>query len=119
MSSNLDPNQIGEWLRSGKLAVDFLRGAIDLLPKGADRAKAAEQVEQAEAALARSQAAVAKELGFPLCHCMFPPPIMLWKEGEQAHICPNPLCGHAIHRGMKISNEAVRLARGPNSWMGR
>jgi hypothetical protein len=112
MANNPDPNQIGEWLRDGKLAVDFLKGALNLLPKGADRTKAAEQVEQAEVALAKSEAAVAKELGFPLCQCTFPPQIMLWKEAEKAHVCPRPECGHAIHRGMKISAEAVSRVRG-------
>jgi hypothetical protein len=112
MANSFDPNQIGEWLRDGKLAIDFLKGALNVLPRGADRTKATEQVEQAEAALGRSEAAVAKELGFPLCHCTFPPQIMLWKEAERAYLCPRPECGHAIHRGVKASAEAPLSARG-------
>jgi len=118
-SNNLDPNIVGDWLRDGKAAIDFLRGVVSLLPKGVDRNRAAEQVEQAETALKKSEAAVAKDLGFALCQCTFPPQIMLWKEADKAHVCPRAECGHAIHRGMKISAEMLNRSRGANSWMGR
>lgn len=120
-SNNLDPNIVGDWLRDGKAAIDFLRGVVSLLPKGVDRNRAAEQVEQAETALKKSEAAVAKDLGFALCQCTFPPQIMLWKEDQQANVCPN--CGHSsggppkINRGPR-GGTLGQSRGGRGSWMG-
>jgi hypothetical protein len=78
----------------GKLAVDLLRNAIGLLPKGPKQDELSALIARTNDALKRSEAAVAKDLGFHLCKCAFPPPIMLWRENEKAFVCPNPECGH-------------------------
>jgi hypothetical protein len=51
------------------------------------------KITEAEDALKRSDGKLAKKLGYKLCRCTFPPQIMLWKEAQKAHVCPNPECG--------------------------
>jgi len=72
-----DTNAIFEFLQNGKHVLDILRGIKDLLPAGAEADKAQEQINQAERALAASEAELAKALGYKLCQCTFPPQIML------------------------------------------
>jgi hypothetical protein len=117
----IDPNSLGAWLQDAKTSIDLMKLAVGMIPKGADQARAIEQIGQAEDSLARSEAAAAKEFGYPLCQCTFPPQIMLWDEKAKASVCPRPECGHTFQRGMKISAEAVERSKqpGPHSWMGR
>jgi hypothetical protein len=65
-----------------------LKAALGLLPKGAHKEEPAKKIEEAEEALKRSDAKLAKELEYKLCKCTFPPQIMLWQEPRQAHVCP-------------------------------
>ncbi len=84
-----------EWtayLAAAKTALDLFKSIRAELPKGAKADQAQAEIEKAEQALALSEAELAKALGFRLCRCEFPPPIMLWKENERTNICPK--CGH-------------------------
>jgi hypothetical protein len=92
----IDPQEVGTWIGAGKSALDLLRGAWQMLPSGKTKDDVAAKLAEAEAALKRSDAKLAKELGYKLCQCTFPPSIMLWKEGEHAHVCQNPECGRRI-----------------------
>lgn len=94
--TQLDPNVVGEWLKSVKTLVDVAKGVSGLIPKGPDRAKIDAALEDVERAAGKTDAALAKALGYNLCQCAFPPPIMLWNEQRHAHVCPNPECGRAI-----------------------
>ena len=110
------------WVGLAKNTVDLLKSAAMLLPKGEKRTEIESQIGVAEEALKRSDAKLARELGLKLCDCTFPPQIMLWKEAENAHACPNPACGRRKKRGMQISDKALKTfatRSGPNSWMGR
>lgn len=109
------------WLGAAKDTMSLLRSAAALLPKGEKRAEIEGKIGAAEEAMKRSDAKLARELGLNLCDCTFPPQIMLWKESEKSHVCPNPACGRKTKRGMHISKEALeRSAKpGPHSWMGR
>lgn len=116
MSENII-NEINAYLQAGSSALNIIKGVLPLLPKGTDRDRAAADLERAELAIKASNAALAQSLGFTLCKCTFPPQIMLWKQDQQANVCPN--CGHT-------SGGPPKLNRGPRggslggsrSWMG-
>ena len=94
---HVDPTSLGDWLRDGKTTLDIIKTAIGLLPKG-DRhtEEARAMLAKAEESLKRSEAAAAKELGFLLCKCEWPPRIMLWREAEASYVCPSEKCGHRM-----------------------
>jgi hypothetical protein len=80
-----------EWLAyitAAKSALDIIKGIRSELPKGPEADKAQQQIANAELALETSKAELAKSLGFRLCQCSFPPPIMLLRASERAHFCP-------------------------------
>lgn len=88
----MDMAAVAGALNSIKSALGIFKVGRDLLSRG-DAAKVDSLVARAEDALGRGNAELAKALGFPLCQCTFPPQIMLWKEKQKAHICPNAECG--------------------------
>jgi hypothetical protein len=88
------------YLAEAKTALDILKGLREMLPKGAKSDEAQKQIEKAEQALKASEAELAKGLGFRLCRCKFPPPIMLWDKDKRANICPE--CGDVYPPRPKI-----------------
>jgi hypothetical protein len=82
------------WIQASKEAVSLIKNAYELLPKGSKRDEIENKVKLASQILERGDAKLAKELGFVLCKCTFPPQIMLWNEQEKADICPRVVCGH-------------------------
>ena len=105
----LNPIEAGAWAAAAKSAVEVLRSAKSLLPTAGQDALA-QKIEEAEQAIARADAKLAKELGVPLCECTFPPKPMLWKEKLKLFVCDNPECGRTAHRGPHISDELLRRA---------
>lgn len=83
--------EVMNYFTAAKTALDLIKGIFSTLPKSANSHEAQMQIEKAEAALKLSQAELAKSLGFTLCKCSFPPPIMLWNGTERTNICP--ACG--------------------------
>jgi len=78
-------------LSLGKSALDILKQLKDLLPDGPKKEEAIAKLEQAEKDLQTAQARTAKDLGYQLCECTFPPQIVLLKDGEKR--CS--LCGES------------------------
>ena len=117
----MDFTDIQGWLGAAKDTLGLLKSATALLPKGEKRAEIEGRIGAAEEALKRSDVNLAHELGLKLCDCTFPPQIMLWKETEKAHICPNSACGRKKTLGIQISKEVLEEATkpGPHSWMER
>ena len=77
----------------------------------------AHMIEEAEQALERADTKLAKELGYKLCECTFPPKPMLWNETRKLFVCQNPDCGRAIPRVMAIPEEAIHLlSRRPRNY---
>jgi len=95
--------EVGAWVTAGKSALDLLKSAWSLMPKGEERNALEQKIEEAEQALKKSDAKLAKELGYKLCECTFPPQIMLWKEQLRAHVCPNQECGRRIDRRKPVN----------------
>jgi hypothetical protein len=87
---------IADYIRLSKDALDLARGAWTLLPKGEKRDEGERRLHAAEEALKRSDAALAHTLRYNLCQCEFPPRIMLWREHEKVFKCPSESCGRII-----------------------
>lgn len=87
---------ISEYITTSRNLIGFWKEASALLPKGDKRDQFDEQIKAAEASLKRSDAALAKQLGYQLCQCTFPPQIMLWREQDKVWICQNPDCGRTL-----------------------
>jgi hypothetical protein len=69
-----------------KDSLDLVRAGWSLLPKNEKKKEEAGlALERAEAALKRSDAALAQKLGYQLCQCTFPPQIMLWNGRAAAN----------------------------------
>jgi hypothetical protein len=104
--------EVTEYLAAAKTALEAIKTAVSFLPKGSKATQAQENIKRAEEALKTSEAAAAKSLGHELCQCTFPPKIMLWKEAEGAHVCPNPTCGRRVSKSRTVYRGARR-----SSWM--
>ena len=89
----IDPTQASGWIAAGKSGLDLLRSAWALMPKSDEKDRIARKLEEAELALELSNAKLAKDLGFRLCQCQFPPKPMLWDNGRSAFVCQNVACG--------------------------
>ena len=104
------------YLTAAKTALDIIKGVRSELPKGPEADKAQQQIEKAETALKTSEAELAKALGFKLCRCKFPPPIMLWSAAEASNICP--ACGDknppppVTHQMSHHKSDWIRARRG-------
>jgi hypothetical protein len=99
----IDPTQASGWIIAGKSGLDLLRSAWALLPKSDEKDRIARKLEEAESALELSNAKLAKDLGFRLCQCQFPPKPMLWENARSAYVCQNVACGRvdSVERPMR------------------
>jgi len=85
--------EIVTYITLAREGLGMLKELRELMPKGPKRDEIEQKLKRAEEALQRSDAQLAKQLGYDLCECTFPPQIMLWREQEKACVCPNPACG--------------------------
>lgn len=79
-----------------KSALDLLKQVKDLIPNDKSKESTTNKIEQLEIQLKETQAITAKKLGYEICHCTFPPHIMLKnKEGlwecQSCNCTLNPL----------------------------
>jgi hypothetical protein len=86
----VDVHEATTWITAGKSALDLFRSAWKLLPSDKAKEEIGAKLAEAETALSLSDAKLAKELGYGICYCKYPPSIMLWKERERVHECSNP-----------------------------
>ncbi len=94
----IDPVQAAGWIAGGRAALDLLRSAAALLP-GRDDEAIARRLDDAGQALELASAWLARDLGYPICRCVFPPKPMLWDEARAAFVCREPGCGRAEPSG--------------------
>jgi hypothetical protein len=92
----MDYHDLNEWVVLSKSALDLFKSAVPLLPKGRQKDELEEKIKQAANLLARSDAKLARELGYHLCECTFPPQIMLWREATKSYDCLNTACNRKI-----------------------
>ncbi len=87
-------SDLAEYLAAAKTLLEIFKGIRSELPKGPEAERTGEQIERAEKALRAAEAQLAKELGYNLCQCTFPPQIMLSvgrhpKYGKEIFRCKN------------------------------
>ena len=80
-------------LRIAKSAIEIGKEAKDLLPDGNQKEEISKKIEDSERDLALAEASTAKDLGYDLCQCTYPPQIMLYDNETGSTICP--LCSHS------------------------
>lgn len=73
-------------LTLGTSALGILKQLKDLLPDSPEKEDAMKKLDAAERDLATAQARTAKDLGYELCECTYPPQIVLLKGGAKR--CP-------------------------------
>ncbi len=110
--------EIGEAFTAVKSAIDLIKAAAGLLPSQ-QKDDVLEKASQAERALSAAEAKLAKEFGYKLCRCTFPPQIML-EEAEEA-VCPQCRKREGLRPKVVTRSSSFVDARmgGPHSWMGR
>jgi ribosomal protein L17 len=89
----MEPATVTAFLTAGTKAVELIKSVAELLPKGAKKDEIERKISEAANALALSQAAAAKELGYKLHRCTFPPQIMTYREADGGY-WQCPACGH-------------------------
>lgn len=111
----VNASDITEWLGAGKTALDVMKAARDMMPKGKDKDAVDGKITETEKALEMAAAPAAKALGYRLCRCTFPPQIMLWQKEANASVCP--ACLDQFPRKIAVNREPP--PGGPQSWMRR
>lgn len=84
-------HDIVEYVTAAKAGIEALKVAKSMLPAGKEADKVQSEIDKAEGAVDQAKAEAAKKLGFQLCRCEFPPPIMLWDKDQRKSVCPK--CG--------------------------
>jgi hypothetical protein len=118
-----EPYEFVDYHELVKLAIrDVKTASVDV---SAERRAAVEELlKRAEDMLAIARAKGAKDLGFRIHDCKYPPPLMLWDQSRQAHVCEH--CGHVRQSAsVRVSNNTSwvrsRQRRGGGDgtgWMG-
>jgi hypothetical protein len=68
---------------TGRAALGLVKDVQGVLPAGEKKEAVSRTLEEAERQLRLAEAQIAQALGFPLCTCTFPPPVMLkvgWRK---------------------------------------
>jgi hypothetical protein len=89
----MDFSDLKTYFSLTKDVLELFKSTYALLPKGSARDEIERKISAAEEIMRRSDAKLAKELGYNLCQCRFPPEIMLWRQQEDAWVCQNGDCG--------------------------
>jgi len=103
----MDATAISTFINAGRSAISLFKEVKELLPDGKQKTEAINKIEEAERALQIAEAKAAKEMGYQLCKCTFPPQIMLFDKAQNIYKCQNPACGYEepvrydIRRGSK------------------
>ncbi len=81
--------EITSILQASKMTISLLKEMKDLMPSSVQKDEFSQKILKVEKDLALAEASTAKELGYDLCKCTFPPQIMLYNNERNATICPN------------------------------
>jgi len=81
--------EITSILQASKMTVSLLKEMKDLIPNSNQKDEISQKILQVEKELALAEASTAKELGYRLCKCTFPPQIMLYNKQRNSEVCPN------------------------------
>ncbi len=89
----IDPVHATGWLALGRLGLDLLRSVLAILPVGGPSPGDARKPDRAGLRADLANAKLARDLGYRLCRCHFPPKPMLWDKARRAFVCQDPTCG--------------------------
>ena len=78
-------DELTAYLSAAKGVLDIFKGIKAELPDGPGKEKSQAEISKAEDALKAAEAQLAKEFGYHLCKCTFPPQIMLSTGRHQRH----------------------------------
>ncbi|MDT3779049.1 hypothetical protein PJI16_15895 [Nitrospira sp. MA-1] len=98
-------------LTSLKEAIALVHSANDHLPPGEQRKTIQKKIEGAERMIQVGHAAMGQSLGFQLCHCTWPPQVMISSHYSnetkvERFTCPN--CGKTLSlHGRQAPGEAL------------
>ena len=76
----IDPVEAKGWFEAGKTALEAIKTAWDMLPKGENKDSLEKRIDEAGQSLHIAKVKLAREFEYNLCQCQFPPEIMLWKQ---------------------------------------
>ncbi len=83
---------ITDLLKIAKSAIELGKSTLAHLPNSKERVQAEKELEYMEKELKVVEPNLAKELGYQLCYCTYPPQIMLYNHAIGANICS--VCGN-------------------------
>lgn len=81
-------SEIKDLLSVAKDIVNLVKNVKDTLPENETREELDGKLKEAERKALAVEAGIARELGYPLCRCSFPPTIMLEKAEAKVFSCP-------------------------------
>jgi hypothetical protein len=99
----MDMSDLKLYVDTAKTLLDLFKSARQSLPDTPQRKEIDEKIKAAEDIMKRSDAKLARALGYSLCQCTFPPQIMLWKEATKSRDCPS--CGRQISGIAKFADQ--------------
>lgn len=79
-----------------KSLVNFFKQCKESLPIGKNKENVEKEIAIAERQLEVAESEIAQKLGYPICHCKFPPEIMLCHDKGLVYKCPN--CDHTKYK---------------------
>lgn len=93
-------------LQLGREAFSFSKDLIkETVPESPNKVKAEEKFEEAEKAFRIAEANAARDLGYSICRCTWPPQIMLRIAGnEEVEISECPNCHQRENIGGQIDS---------------
>lgn len=89
-----------------KNLISLVKDVSSILPDGSEKESIERQLKAAERELKIAEASTAKELGYELCQCTFPPQIMLFTGKEKTYKCPS--CGHEVNKSLVAMVSTVK-----------
>jgi len=90
-------------LSIAKKSIETFNSIKDLLPDNDEKANAIKSISDLQERLSTAEYAAAKELGYKLCTCTYPPQIMLYNKAKKSSICPN--CNNSIKGSFAVFSD--------------
>ena len=87
-------------LNAAKSLLGILKEGKEFIPEGKEKESIEKAIIKAEKDLAIAESSTAKELGYDLCKCTFPPQIMLYDNSSTNNVCPR--CGNTTMAKSRI-----------------
>lgn len=98
--------EITSLLTVSKMTISFLKDMKELIPDEDKKNEIEQRIKTVERELALAEAGTAKELGYDLCKCTFPPQIMLFTGKGRIFKCQR--CKHEINNSMECITAPIK-----------